>query len=820
MKNLVIALLQIIVINLFAFYPAYSEENPFDFLNDNRSVRAMGVGDAFASVADDGSAVHINSAGIAQVDKRHFLIGTGLKRGGLLGYIQPLQAGSSIGGSIALNQPNDDSRNWVFTGAYARAIEDADGNDFSFGLSAKVFSADASGGFCFDLGFLNKPAWAPLALGASVQNIGPRVQFEDRNVELPHNIRVGAAYFPRLGNQAFLFSTELSRAREGKLQVALGTETPVNHLTIRAGYKLEVGGRKRILSFGAGIHQKGATLNYALTRDLETGEFKHQIGLSAYLENRSTRHIENGQEADKTVGAGDTGLQPLNAPNKSSETNLVKIFVNPNTISPNNDGLYDEAVISIQKKDDAREIVVAAWKLGIYETTNRTKSVFIKSFSGTGDVPRKLYWNGQDASGQRVKDGPYYVQLFLVTRREHSEAADEAVAYLSSNRETITVDTKAPKSDVQANPPVFYISASKPGKTTFTARLLDSDTVPDWVLSIYDEDGRVVQRFKSSGSARWKRWDWDGVGDNGNHLSEGRYIYVLTLTDSVANSASTPPRVVEIKKRSFIAHTTNNSQTHREAVGEDDLPPAQSILSAEEKPPEFQVSCFPSTFIPWSITSITPEDDDAVDSYTTFTVKSPKVANPPNWRSQLVIYNRSGKIVMAFPLNQLPAKIKWDGRDQDGSLLPLGNYTFLVESIGKEGQKIPTPPLIVSIRERENIIDKIVISSDVMFDFASAQIKPTAYDALKSAATAIRAHPNAEVSIEGHTCDIGGDAYNIKLSTERATSVYKYLIEKERIAKDRLSVMGYGESRPIMQNDSEENRAQNRRVEIIITTNE
>ncbi len=830
MKTLFVALLQFIIINLVSFSGGteprryYAEESPFGFLNDNRSVRAAGMGNAFVAVADDGSAVHINSAGIGQVNRRHFLIfrpiDAELRRGGLLGYIQPLQSDSSLGGSAVFSQRDGGGRNLLFTASYARLIEDSDGNEFFLGLSAKGFSrrlgADKSDGLCFDIGVLNRPVWASIALGASIQNIGPRVQFKGQNEKLPLNIRVGTAYFSQLANQPFIVSTEVRKASNSQLQFALGTEIPINHLIVRAGYNSHVGGGKRELSLGAGIHQKGAALDYVLLRDLETGVIEHQISLSAYIENRQTPHVTDAKTENTAVASKPEGTAPqsLNTSNTSGKTDFVKILVNPNTISPNNDGLYDEAIISVQKKHHRANIAISGWKLGIYETVNQAKSFLIKSFAGMGDVPRALYWNGQNRFEQRAKDGVYYVQLFLITQEGHP-ATKQAVVHLLSNRETIVVDTKGPESDVQAKPPVFYISPGEPDKTTFTAKLLRSDMVQDWILSIYDENGKVVKQFNSSrneverrsgfsGSARKKNWDWDGVGDNGNHLGEGKYIYVLTLIDSVANSSSTPPRVVEIKTFTPVRQVQKTSQSDDEGF------------------PEFQVNCFPSTFIPWSITSITPEDDDAIDAHTTFTVKSTKVnvGKTKNWRSHLVIYDSSGKPVMDFPINQLSVKTKWDGRDKSGSLLPLGNYTFLVESIGRKGQKISTPPQIVSIRERENIIDKIVISSDVMFDFANARIKPVAYDALKHAANAIRAHPNSEVRIEGHTCDMGSDVYNIKLSTERAASVYEYLVKEENIPKDRLSVMGYGESRPIVPNDSEENRQKNRRVEIIITTNE
>ena len=75
---------------------------------------------------------------------------------------------------------------------------------------------------------------------------------------------------------------------------------------------------------------------------------------------------------------------------------------------------------------------------------------------------------------------------------------------------------------------------------------------------------------------------------------------------------------------------------------------------------------------------------------------------------------------------------------------------------------------------------------------------------------------NISIQVQGHTDNIGNDANNLKLSENRARSVYNYLIEKG-IPEKRLSYKGFGKSMPVAGNDSEEGRAKNRRTVFVIT---
>jgi chemotaxis protein MotB len=115
---------------------------------------------------------------------------------------------------------------------------------------------------------------------------------------------------------------------------------------------------------------------------------------------------------------------------------------------------------------------------------------------------------------------------------------------------------------------------------------------------------------------------------------------------------------------------------------------------------------------------------------------------------------------------------------------------------------------------------KIFLPSPVLFPSGSAELTPEAVNILKEIASSLRTIKN-KVIVEGHTDNIpiskgGKYSSNFELSAARAFSVVKYFIDKEKIPPERFSVYGYGEYKPIAPNDTEENRAKNRRIEISI----
>ena len=102
----------------------------------------------------------------------------------------------------------------------------------------------------------------------------------------------------------------------------------------------------------------------------------------------------------------------------------------------------------------------------------------------------------------------------------------------------------------------------------------------------------------------------------------------------------------------------------------------------------------------------------------------------------------------------------------------------------------------------------------IYFDFDSAKLRPESGPALKEVASALDNNPNWKVKIEGHTDNVGGDAYNQTLSARRADSVRGTLVEQYHVTTDRLTSAGFGASQPKATNDTPEGRALNRRVEV------
>lgn len=107
---------------------------------------------------------------------------------------------------------------------------------------------------------------------------------------------------------------------------------------------------------------------------------------------------------------------------------------------------------------------------------------------------------------------------------------------------------------------------------------------------------------------------------------------------------------------------------------------------------------------------------------------------------------------------------------------------------------------------------KIVLRG-VNFDFDSATLRAEAKAILDEAARLLRDDTSLRVAVDGHTDAIGSDDYNQRLSEKRARSVADALVARE-IGAPRLTATGYGESKPAASNDTEEGRAQNRRVEL------
>jgi outer membrane protein OmpA-like peptidoglycan-associated protein len=121
--------------------------------------------------------------------------------------------------------------------------------------------------------------------------------------------------------------------------------------------------------------------------------------------------------------------------------------------------------------------------------------------------------------------------------------------------------------------------------------------------------------------------------------------------------------------------------------------------------------------------------------------------------------------------------------------------------------------------EREGEGIKVTLGSGILFDVSKADLKPQVRENLRKMAETLKEYKDTEILITGHTDSDGTDEFNQKLSERRANAVSNYLFSLG-VSSSRLKTMGLGESQPVVENTTAQNKQKNRRVEIAIYANE
>ena len=115
------------------------------------------------------------------------------------------------------------------------------------------------------------------------------------------------------------------------------------------------------------------------------------------------------------------------------------------------------------------------------------------------------------------------------------------------------------------------------------------------------------------------------------------------------------------------------------------------------------------------------------------------------------------------------------------------------------------------------IEETVTIDLNLEFDTDSSALRPEHYSEIGRVVQFLREYPTANAVIEGHTDSDGSEAYNQALSERRAESVRRYLVAEAGIAAQRLSAVGYGETRPVASNETAAGKQENRRVSAVVS---
>ena len=135
----------------------------------------------------------------------------------------------------------------------------------------------------------------------------------------------------------------------------------------------------------------------------------------------------------------------------------------------------------------------------------------------------------------------------------------------------------------------------------------------------------------------------------------------------------------------------------------------------------------------------------------------------------------------------------------------------------KKAQQEKDAAALAAVGKVQTLEDEIsvVLSNDILFELGKTELSDSSKQTLNYAVEILNQIPERSLIVEGHTDSTGPEEFNMKLSEQRAKIVYDYMLEKGLQMKE-VNYKGYGETRPVADNETKEGRIANRRVEFRI----
>ncbi|NTV52013.1 MAG: OmpA family protein [Candidatus Firestonebacteria bacterium] len=379
----------------------------------------------------------------------------------------------------------------------------------------------------------------------------------------------------------------------------------------------------------------------------------------------------------------------------------------------------------------------------------------VRQYAGTQSLPLRITWDGKDAEGKRADlEGFYLYALQVTDRRGFSDEERGEILPISITR---LPQLKALPRDIFA------------GRVTFNPK--GSENAVAWSIDIVGPEGQVLRKYQGVGAFP-KDFAWDGKDENNRSVSvrEG-FHYLLQVRDQAGN---------EIKSIAPLAQIDAGTKAYAPTAAS--LP--EQVVFRFRLQPEIK-------FKGWSF--------DVVDAI-------------------------SGKVVRTYSGDgHPPDSLAWDACNEQGQPVSLNqkfSYVLrlqdLVGNVWQQAADMGITPVMLLPQPPEG--ETWVKLEEILFEFNKAELQPGIFDKLHKAADLIKAGAGRKlrVLIEGHTDEIGDDAFNYDLSLSRAHMVMRYLVEEEKVPSELLEVKGLGKSVPLVLGTDPQILAKNRRVEITL----
>jgi flagellar hook assembly protein FlgD/outer membrane protein OmpA-like peptidoglycan-associated protein len=439
--------------------------------------------------------------------------------------------------------------------------------------------------------------------------------------------------------------------------------------------------------------------------------------------------------------------------------------------SPNGDGRRDAIPFTVNTRgnDD--------WEAAISDAKGQN----IRVWQWSGKAP-ELRWDGTDQTGNSAPDGTYQLSL-----RSTDEAGNSARLSVPG----ISLDSRVPRAFLTASAAAIAPKTDqKTDLVRFSLMLSPQDGIENWSLALRDDSGAVLRNFSSTEGSRVTappaNIGWNGLAANGT-LKEGRYTPVLTVNYTKGDQVSVqaPPVTVDV---------------------------SGPALSFTYQPPYFS------------------PDNDGVEDELIMSLGIQDASPIANWSLEirepqppyLLFYRLEGRGSPA-------ERTIWDGRSNRGELVQaatdypvtftaadaLGNTSTIKANIGvdvlviRDGDRLRIQ--VPSIIFRENAAD---------FDSLPAPTVDNNLRVLRRIAEILNKFRDYKVQVEGHANPVARTQAEENtelqpLSDSRARAVVNMLAEFG-VARNRLSAIGMGGTRPVVKFEDRDNWWKNRRVEFIL----
>ncbi len=323
-----------------------------------------------------------------------------------------------------------------------------------------------------------------------------------------------------------------------------------------------------------------------------------------------------------TDAAGNTGSGSLRNIVVNTQPTPVTLTIDLSDFSPNGDGVKDSINFGL---DVGVKRGIEEWSLDIKDSGGAVR----RSFSGRNEIPPTIAFDGKDDTGEVLAEGTYGGTL--------------SVRYVNGNNPVAAsppfmVDLTPPSASVTADYSVF--SPNGDGNKDFITFTQTTSEEQAWKGIVKDSGGAGVRTITWRGKAE-ARFAWDGHGDDGRPLPDGRYTYVLESTDKAGNFGKSAPVAFEIN----TAETPVLISTDMSSFS----PNNDGIKDTLRMLPTLKVTT-------------------GVDSY------------------RIAILDKAGRKVREFQgSGSVPKEIAWNGRDDRGGVVADGEYTAELDVLYRNG---------------------------------------------------------------------------------------------------------------------------------------